>query len=106
MALNETLNYQEFEPAHQNLVKTVGNESDMGSETIYGLINQAANEIHSQLEYAENTMWASSKIADFDQKKTEFVAAVNTVIELLNAAGKVEANTAEAEQQMANNHAA
>ena len=81
-----TFNYQAFNDDYTNIKNAVGSMQDTDDSTIGGVINSLNTDIRNDLEYAENSLWASSKLNDWNEMYPSLVNAYNNLVNLLDAA--------------------
>lgn len=78
--------YESFCSYYTNIKNAVGALEDLDASTIGGVINSANNALVEDLQYAEVSSWASSKIEAWNNMLPGLKAAFQNCINLLDAA--------------------
>lgn len=78
-------NYPVFDEEYNKLTKIIGS-GETDASTIVGVVNDSNEKMVSRLEYAENSLWASSKLNDWNEAMASFKTNLGNLEELLKAA--------------------
>lgn len=79
-------NYVDFNTYYTNIKDAVGALSDSDASTIGGVINSCNTTLSNELEYAQGSTWASSKMNVWHDMYPGLVASFNKCINLLDVA--------------------
>lgn len=81
-----TFGYANFNSNYEAIKNAVGSLGDADNSTIGGVINTANRTLANDLAYAEDSAWASSKMAAWEDMYPSLVASFQKCISLLDVA--------------------
>ncbi len=83
---NTTFEYATFSEKYNNIKNAVGSMQDGDASTIGGVINSSNLTLANDLEYAEDSVWASSKMEAWNDMYPSLKASFEKCINLLDVA--------------------